>query len=105
MSAEFVSIRNCGSAAREAPLVRFKFKCPRTWEGLDPGPDADSRHCGTCARLVYLCRTPDEAAARALSGDCIAVRSEMAERDGPGWDWATVVGEPSPKLRWVDDNA
>lgn len=95
------AIRNCGSASGARPVVRFAFECPRTWESLGPTADASTRHCSTCEKLVHLCRSRDEAEARARRGECITIASS---------EWARIsnavvsssTGRPDPIAMWAD---
>ncbi len=75
----------------------FRFKCPRTWEGLQPTADEGVRHCGACERDVHLAMTEQDFRRHREQGRCIAVRvlvsGEKADSGNePGW-W---VGEPGP---------
>lgn len=94
-------IRNCGSGASEPRPVRFAYECPRTWESLAPTKDAGARHCETCSRLVYLCRSPDEAEARARRGECITISAlswTRLARDAT----SAYTGRPDPIAIWAD---
>ena len=82
-------IRNCGSARVVRAPVRFAYQCPRTWETLDPTPDDDARHCGTCNMVVYLCRSRGEAEERARRGECITVTSAS---------WSEISTDVSPPI-------
>lgn len=75
------TIRSCA--------VRMKFKCPSTWEGLQPTADSDIRHCAQCNRDVYFCRTDEETLRHAREGHCIA-REEPHSDEMP----LLVLGEP-----------
>lgn len=94
-------IRNCGSARAVRPLVRFAFECPRTWESLEPTADSSARHCETCAKLVYLCRSRDEAEERARRGECITLAAKewigVSREMTRGW-----TGRPDPVAIWAD---
>lgn len=62
--------------------VTWTFRCNLAWESLQqPGFDPDVRHCGTCDKYVYRCRTPDELRAHQRQGHCVAFTSDVA-RDG-----------------------
>jgi hypothetical protein len=94
-------IRNCGKGPEGVRPIRFAYECPRTWETLEPTGDASARHCGTCAKLVYLCRSVEDAEAHARRGECITLstqdwnglRSELTS----GW-----TGRPDPVAIWAD---
>jgi hypothetical protein len=95
------SIRNCGKGPAEPRPVRFAYECPRTWDSLSPTGNEGARHCSTCERLVYLCRSRDEAEERAHRGECITI---------PGATWSAVAGNltsaytgrPDPVAIWAD---
>lgn len=93
--------RNCGSAPSGERPIRFAYECPRTWETLDPTDDPSARHCGTCAKVVHLCRSRDEAEARARRGECITLSSEqwndVRQQMTSGW-----TGRPDPIAIWAD---
>jgi hypothetical protein len=94
-------IRNCGSAPAAERPIRFAYECPRTWPTLEPTSDATARHCGTCAKLVHLCRSRDEAEERARRGECITLLSEewtgLRQEMTSGW-----TGRPDPVAIWAD---
>lgn len=94
-------IRNCGAAIEEAARVRFAYRCPRSWEGLEPTETAGARHCTTCDRLVHLCATREQAEARARGGECIAVPAALAgevARDVT----SMITGRPDPIAKWAE---
>jgi hypothetical protein len=95
-------IRNCaGAAGGTGRSVRFAYEFPLSWETLEPTADASARHCGTCQRLVHLCRTRDEAEERARRGECITLASE---------EWVGLrreitsgcTGRPDPVAMWAE---
>jgi hypothetical protein len=94
-------IRNCGNGPAEPRPVRFAYECPRTWDSLTPTGDERARQCSTCERIVYLCRSRDEAEERAHRGECITVS---------GSTWSIVAGKltsgytgrPDPIAIWAD---
>lgn len=94
-------IRNCGSASSSERPIRFAYECPRTWDTLDPTNDPSARHCGTCAKLVHLCRSRDEAEVRARRGECITLSSDewtsVSQQMTSGW-----TGRPDPIAIWAD---
>lgn len=52
---------------------RFKFQCPKQWEGLAEGDDPAIRFCATCRRNVYLCMSDAEVGLHASQGHCVAI--------------------------------
>lgn len=67
--------------------VRFQFLCPKKWQALLPTADPDIRGCEACARLVYLCNSPEQAREHARQGRCVAlVAPPGAHRDAPAID-------------------
>lgn len=94
-------IRNCGASNSTRPSVRFAFECPRTWESLTPTDSPAARHCGSCERLVHLCRSREEAEDRARRGDCITVSPSImdaVERESIG----AYTGRADPIAMWAD---
>src|SRR5262245_37070957 len=59
-------IENCEEA--------FTFKCPKQWNELKATADTAVRHCTSCKKLVYYCRTLPEAQDHARQGHCVAVQ-------------------------------
>jgi uncharacterized protein (TIGR02996 family) len=59
-------IENCDEA--------FAFKCPKQWENLRATANNAVRHCTSCKKLVYYCRTLPEAQDHARQGHCVAVQ-------------------------------
>jgi hypothetical protein len=94
-------IRNCGSAPVAGRPIRFAYECLRTWDTLEPTNEAAARHCATCAKLVHLCRSRDEAEERARRGECITLVSEewsgLSREMTSGW-----TGRPDPVAIWAD---
>lgn len=66
-------VRNCD--------VRFKYRCPESWSGLERTDDECVRFCSVCAKSVYHCVDVSELVARAEAGDCVAIDVDD-ERDG-----------------------
>ncbi len=64
----------------------FRFRCPQTWDRLDPTEDVNVRFCPTCCKNVYFCETEEEI--RQHAGQCIAV--EDSEQD----DWLGDIDYP-----------
>jgi hypothetical protein len=76
-------IRNCD--------VKFRKVCPRTWDNLDPTPEATVRFCQSCQQNVYFCASDAEAIRHALQGACIAKpMPESPRSDG------VMLGRPEP---------
>ena len=67
----------------------LRQRCPWTWEGLDPGPRADVRHCRECNRDVHFCRTPADFVHHGEQGHCVAIPDDLSPRYG--------LGQPSPE--------
>lgn len=70
-------VLNCGAASAEAPIIRFAFQCPKTWETLKPMLENSVRFCDSCERKVYFCRTAEQARHHAQAGDCVAIESNL----------------------------
>jgi hypothetical protein len=94
------AIRNCGKGPRAFDRVRFSFECPRTWESLAPTDEAGARHCDSCARLVYLCRSAEEAERRARRGDCVTL-SASSWREHTSELTRSYTGRPDPIAIWA----
>ena len=58
------TIRNCA--------VKFKTKCPQTWDALESSPSPEARWCSVCQRDVYFCASDEETLKHAEQGHCIA---------------------------------
>jgi hypothetical protein len=56
-------IRNC----------EFRFKCPRSWDGLEETADERVRHCNECNRMVVLCRTAKQLKRAIIDNFCVAI--------------------------------
>jgi hypothetical protein len=52
---------------------KFKFQCPRDWQGLRKTQDPNVRACESCLENVYLCMNEDELSRRSSSGQCVAL--------------------------------
>ena len=70
-------IKNCGWV--------FKVQCPLHWEQLAETADPAVRTCGVCLQQVYHCETPDEVAAHAKLGHCIALLQVLDKDDSTCW--------------------
>ena len=66
---------NCGASGR----VEFTFRCPMTWDALDPTGDPNRRDCARCHRTVFRVHNAVDAALRATEGECIAVPVWLAD--------------------------
>jgi hypothetical protein len=72
-------IRNC----------RFKFECPRSWDGLEETADERVRHCNECNRMVVLCRTSRQLKRAIIDNFCVAI--EVRDSDN---ETHHILGEP-----------
>jgi hypothetical protein len=52
---------------------KFKFQCPRHWNGLRETADPNVRTCESCLENVYLCKDEDEVRRRSSQGQCVAL--------------------------------
>jgi len=93
-------IMNCGSedAKTEPPRVRFAFACPKRWETLAPTEAESVRFCRLCKESVYYCDTVEQAAARAVAGQCIAVPHPLTD----GGVKRVMLGRPDPVGDWAE---
>ncbi|MDB4994165.1 MAG: hypothetical protein JWM74_1597 [Myxococcaceae bacterium] len=94
-------LRNCGLASHQPPRIRFSFRCPNAWESLAPTSNPAVRHCGECAREVFACASPKEAADRARAGECIAVEQKVAAV-ARAEVTRYVTGRPDVDQDWAD---
>ena len=51
------------------------------WKQLGPTNDPDIRHCDSCNKNVYLCKTQSEFVENGNAGRCVAVNPENALLD------------------------
>lgn len=58
------TIRNCS--------VKVKYNCPKNWEDLEPTENESVKHCSSCDKDVYYCRSDTETLEHAKIGNCIA---------------------------------
>lgn len=58
-------IRNC----------EFRFKCPKTWDSLEPTVIASQRYCGQCQKVVHHCHTANELQWAIVRNLCVAVEA------------------------------
>jgi hypothetical protein len=90
-------VANCGAAPDAG--VRFSFRCPRSWERLEPTADPDVRRCDACRRDVFRCGTFAEAERHALAGDCISVPGRLLSAAHERY-CKDVVGRPDAVEVW-----
>lgn len=96
--APFPRVFNCGGQ-QEQGAVRFAFRCPRRWETLAVTAQPGERWCEGCAERVYLCESVREAEARALKGECVAVRAALAGEVAREVT-QLVLGRPDARMMW-----
>jgi hypothetical protein len=86
---------------------KFEFQCPKSWDALrhDPAHD-DVRHCNSCEKPVYLCRTDNDLAKHTACGHCVAIMLKKPETNVHNQQ-AHLVGYVTPQyhipgtqLRW-----
>ena len=92
-------VLNCGLATDQPPVVRFRFRCPRSWEDLRPTPEGGVRHCEGCQRDVYYCDGTEAAGQHARAGYCIAVPRHVTAAVGEELT-GHVVGMPDVHALW-----
>jgi uncharacterized protein (TIGR02996 family) len=63
-------VENCG--------VKFRFRCPKRWEQLQPAAEEGVRFCGECRQQVFFCSSIDVAQTHAALGECVAVDPRLA---------------------------
>ncbi|MCE9555466.1 MAG: hypothetical protein K8T91_19130 [Planctomycetes bacterium] len=63
-------IQNCGRL--------LKFRCPKSWGGLQATDDFNVRFCTSCQKQVYLCESPEDIERH--KGDCIALNIKPSKR-------------------------
>lgn len=52
----------------------FEFSCPKLWSALKPAFSDAVRHCDSCSRKVYLCKTDADLKFYASVNFCVAIR-------------------------------
>jgi len=52
--------------------VKFRYKCPLTWDGLQDTDDPDQRLCNVCDRFVRRCHSEHELKQAAEAGECVS---------------------------------
>lgn len=75
------TVRRCGE------VIRWEYRCPRTWDALTATEDPTVRHCGQCSREVHFCADDASTIEHARAGHCIA-REEPSAGELP----AAVLG-------------
>jgi uncharacterized protein (TIGR02996 family) len=105
------AVENCRAALYEQVMAdrfkeRFRYVCPKKWEGLTPTERTGERFCDACRKPVYFCGTIREAREHAVAGHCIAVdlgipRKPNDLRPPPATGW---LGRPEPEFyrRYID---
>jgi hypothetical protein len=63
----YADIQNCP--------VKFRFRCPRTWQSLIDIGQAGVRHCPQCNELVYWCDSYEQAQTLGKQKYCVAFRT------------------------------
>ena len=69
--------------------IKFRMKCPLSWDALGTTDDEATRYYSICERSVFLCTTNEDAVSHARRGECIAVT--MIDEEGLP---AFTFGEP-----------
>ena len=62
--------------------LRFRFRCPKQWEALQPTDRASVRFCTECEQNVYYCDSIQRARAHARQGHCVAVDLAIPRKRG-----------------------
>jgi uncharacterized protein (TIGR02996 family) len=87
-----VPIESCG--------VKFRLRCPKRWQDLEPTSDEAVRFCGACRQQVFFCHSIEVAQTHAAVGECIAVDPRLVRRAGDLesniWELDVAVGLPMP---------
>lgn len=90
----------CGDARGQPPAVRFRVRCPMSWEELAATAEPAVRHCGRCHEPVYRCEDLPTAEAHARAGRCISVPARLVE--GFADLEVHLTGRPAhPVVRWA----
>ena len=64
------------------PVLKFAYRCPKRWDHLRLTEDESVRHCDTCDRPVFYCRSIEDAKDHAADGHCVAVSRHVARVPG-----------------------
>jgi uncharacterized protein (TIGR02996 family) len=87
--------------------LRFDFKCPLSWEKLQPTDNPAVRFCESCGKRVHYCETVDEARRLAARfGHCVAIDLRQPRRDGDLEMFTATMGiiaSQELQLRRADD--
>lgn len=71
---------------------RFSFKCPRSWDRLQPAAKEGVRHCHECDRDVHLALTEADVRRHSEEGRCIAVPVSRERGESRAEEREYVVG-------------
>lgn len=93
----------CGSADKaDAPRVRFRFRCPNSWETLEPTTHSGRRFCTTCNEHVYWADDPVRIRKLARRGACISVPAVLVDEYRRAVTKThTVMGQPDWPGMWA----
>ncbi|TXG78912.1 MAG: hypothetical protein E6R14_12065 [Thermomicrobiales bacterium] len=75
---------------------RFSFKCPRSWDHLQPTAEEGVRHCHECDRDVHLALAEEDVRRHCEEGRCIAVPVVQAHGAADPDESCWVVGKVMP---------
>jgi hypothetical protein len=64
-----IELRNC----------RFKFDCPKRWDGLERTDKANVRYCDHCKEDVHFCDTTRELRDAIEKNLCVAISTSAAD--------------------------
>lgn len=81
---------------------KFRFQCPKQWEQLASGDNPDVRHCDTCQRNVYLCKSFADVGKHSSEGHCVAIGFSESESVEETWLIGDIDDDylnPPPRLR------
>jgi len=68
---DVIEIRNC----------QIRYACANDWDGLGKTQNDAVRHCSSCERDVYLCRTETELHQAMIDNQCVAIKIYDASKD------------------------
>lgn len=72
LASKGITIDNC----------KFEFQCPKSWNSLKRDyQNDDIRHCSSCEKPVYLCKTDNELAKHMACGHCIAIKPKKVDTE------------------------
>ena len=75
---------------------RFSFKCPRSWDRLQPTAEEGVRHCHECDRDVHLALSDADVRRFSEQGRCIAVPVAQPDGEAQSDEPCYVVGRVMP---------